>query len=322
MSSEVERAGGAYSNWRKIGYKRNSANEQELAIERMYARLLTDLAASRFKWEGLPEEIDVRFLELTLFYNALSVFYWDGRYDKFMALKANTNGWLDYQNNPTGFNVIGNNFVSVGVSAVRDTEFEQKGSKVKIGKAIPIWANKMRTPDVDVVMIYARKLANFDRTVEINSQNARQPKVIVTSEAMNLTMTNINRQIEEGQGAIKVAGNFDLAQIQAFDLGIDPVTILNIDIVRDRQWNKCMTLLGIDSANADKKERLVADEVNSNGDQTSMMRFVNLNERRVAAKAISEYYKKDVSVEYYTDEERKALMLPSTDTPKMGDNNE
>lgn len=322
------RAGGVYDEWRNMGFKKNPTNRQEQNIENMYIRLLTDLAASRFKWSNMPDEIDLRFLELTLFYQAMSVFYHDGRYDKYMALRANINGYLDYQNNPTGFNVIGNNFNSISVSAVRDTKFYQETEDGKnkipqtIGMGIPIWANKQRIPDIDIVLIYARKLANLDRTVEINSNNARMPKVVVTNEAMNLTMANISRQIEEGQNNIKVRGNVDLNDIKALDMGVDPLTILNIDIVRDRQWNKCMTLLGIQSSNQDKKERLVSDEVTANGDQTSMMRFVNLNERRVAAEKINKKYGLKIEVEYYTDEERAALNVPQTGTPNVKDSEE
>ena len=114
-SNNRPRAGGIYDEWRKHGFESNNVNRQELSIEHMYVRLLTDLAASRFKWTNLPEEIDVRFLELTLFYQAMSIFYFDGRYDKFMAMRGTTNGTIDYQNNPTGFQPIGNNFVTVPV---------------------------------------------------------------------------------------------------------------------------------------------------------------------------------------------------------------
>jgi hypothetical protein len=308
------RAGGVYTEWKNMGFKPNTANRQELLIENMYIRLLTDLAASRFKWSGVPDECDLRFLELTLFYQALSVFYHDGRYDKYMALRANWNGHLDYQNNPTGFNAIGNNFVTASLSAVKDTkQYDNKGVFQTMGMAIPIWANKQRVPDIDIVLIYAKKLAALDRTVEINSMNARMPKVVVSNEAMTLTMSNISRQIEEGQNNIKVKGNAALEDIKALDLGVDPLTILNIDIVRDRQWNKCMTLLGIQASNQDKKERLVSDEVTANGDQTSMMRFVNLNERRVAADKINKHYGLNIEVEYYTDEERAQLSSDSNE---------
>ena len=323
------RAGGLYDEWKNMGFRTNPAVRQEQNIENMYIRLLTDLAASRFKWTGVPEEIDLRFLEMTLFYHALSIFYWDGRYDKYMALRGNTNGWLDYQNNPTGFNAVGNNFTSVQVSAIKDTVHYQDSDVTnetrvgqKIGMGVPIWANKQRTPDIDIVLIYAKKLANLDRSVEINSQNARMPKVVVTNENTNLSMSNISRQIEEGQNNIKIKqGNSDLKDnILAFDMGVDPLTILNLDIVRDRQWNKCMTLLGIESANQDKKERLVSDEVTANGDQTSMMRYVNLNERRVAAEKINKHYGLNIEVEYFTDEERNAMRLPSADLPTTDKN--
>jgi hypothetical protein len=321
MSSNNQ-AGGVYAEWRNMGFKKNPANRQEQMIENMYIRLLTDLCASRFKWSNVPEEIDLRFLELTLFYQALSVFYFDGRYDKYMSLRANMNGYLDYQNNPTGYNVIGNNFTSVSVSAIKDTNsFDKNEISQIIGKGIPIWANKQRIPDIDIVLIYAKKLANFDRTVEINSMNARMPKVVVSNENMSLTMSNLSRQIEEGQNNLKVRGNVNLEDVKALDLGIDPLAILNIDIVRDRQWNKCMTLLGIQASNQDKKERLVSDEVTANGDQTSMMQYVNLNERRAAVKKINDYYGLNIIVEYYTDEERADLAQQNSISPNENKDN-
>lgn len=321
------RAGGMYEEWKRIGYKPNPANERERAIEYMYTRLLTDLAINRFKWTGLPEEISVRYLEETLFYFGLSIFYHDGRFDKYMALRGNSNGWLDYQNNPTAFNVVGNNFPAITVSAVKgskapinrqayvDNEMlnnldwkDYEGELADMGQAVPIWANYARRTDIDVVLIYAKRLANFDRTVEINSNNARQPKVLVTDENTNLSVSNLNRQIDEGQGHVKIRESLT-GTILALDLGINPDTIEKIDIVSDRHWNKCMRMLGIENSNQDKKERLVSDEVTANADITSSMRNRNLNARRDAAKAINKIYPSlNVSVEYYTDEERRALM--------------
>lgn len=327
--SRGKRAGGIYEDWNRIGFKRNPANQREQSIEDMYIRLLSDLAINRFKWTNLPKEIDVRFLEETLFYFGLSVFYHDGRFDKYMALRGNSNGWFDYQNNPTAFNVVGNNFPSISVSTIRPTSAptnlsifvdpdmtnldwkDYKGSKAPIGQAIPIWANYSRRTDIDVVLIYAKRLANFDRTIEINSNNARQPKVLVTDENTNLSVTNMNRQIDEGQGHVKISNSLT-GSIQAFDLGINPDTIEKLDIVGDRHWNKCMRLLGIENSNQDKKERMVANEVNANADQTSTMRYRNLNARTGAADIINEIYNftgdKAIKVEYYTDEERRAMM--------------
>lgn len=296
-------------------FKNNPAVNRETIIERMYQRILTELAINRFKWTGLPPEVDVRFLEITLFYSALSVFYFDKRYDKYFALRGGGTNWLNMMDNPVGFSVVGNNFIGQNLSALKDTENGRK--------AIPIWANYMRIPDLDIVQVYANRLANFDRTIEINSNNARRPKVIAASESQRLSYRNINRQIDEGQPVLEVNGRIeDMGFIQALDLGIDTDAIEKLHIVRTREWNECMGLLGIDNANQDKKERLVSDEVDANNEQTSSMRFVNLNARRMACELINDYYGLNVSVEYYTDKERREQMELATSDDDEADENE
>lgn len=284
-------------------FARNPANNRLALIERMYMRVLTELATNRFKWEGMPDSIDVRFLELTLFNRALSVFFKDERYGKFLALAGGGTNMVNMVDNPTGFLVTGANYPSRTVSAKH---------------AVPIWANYVRMPDWDIVMLYSSRLAEIDRTIEINTKSARRTKILVTSENSRLSVENINRQIDEGQPTIRVAMPLqDMAFIQAVDLGVDPDSITNLHILRTRQWNECMGLLGIENANQDKKERLVAAEVEANDDQTSMMRYVNLNARRSAAEAINKMFGLDVSVSYYTDEERKSMGL-NTSLPELG----
>jgi len=280
-------------------FKNNPAINREALIERMLIRVLSELAMNRFKWTGMPDSIDTRFLEMTLFQRALAVFYRDKKYDKFFALQGGGNNFLNMMNNPTGFVVIGNNFVSKQVSAVKETE--------EAGIAVPIWANYVRVPDIDIVLIYANRLANLDRTIEINSQNARQNKYVATNENQRLTAVNINRQMDEGLNGIQVSGAFqDMDLLKVIDLGINPDTIEKLSIVRARMWNECMGLLGIENANQDKKERLVAAEVDANDEQTSSMKYVNLNARRMACEQINKVYGLNVWVEYNTEVDRLA----------------
>lgn len=277
---------------------------QQDRIERMYQRILTELAVNRFKWEGFPQEVNVRFLEMCLYYHAISVFVFDKTYNKFFALQGGGNGPVNMLNEPTAFTVVGNQYVGATISAVRETP--------KHGIAVPIWANYMRVPDLDIVSVYSHKLAIIDRTIEINAKNSRVSKVLIGNEMAQLSLDNIDRQIEEGANAIRVNGSFNIAEsIASLDLGVDPVQIEKLHIVRTRLWNECMGLLGIENANQDKKERLVASEVDANNDQTSMTRYVNLNARRIAIDRIKlAYPSQDFSglkVSYYTDEERATM---------------
>ncbi len=315
--SRNKRANGVdeiYENHLGRGFKNNTTDNRIALMERMYIRILTELASNRFKWKGLPKSVDVRFMELTLFKTGLSVFYFDKRYNKYFALRGGGTNWNNMLDNPVGFSVVGSNFVGMNISALKETE--------NASKAIPIWSNYLRMPDLDIVYIYANKLAQLDRTIEINSLNARQTKVLVATENQKLSVTNFNRQVDEGQNAIFVKGALqDMSIIQALDLGIDPDSLEKLHILRKGLWNECMGLLGIDNGNQDKKERLVASEVEANDDQTSMMRYVNLNARRKAIEEINEYFNTngysldEISVEYYTDEERQARSGIDTNSP-------
>lgn len=273
-------------------YKNNVADNRLRMLEFMYQRTLTELAANRFKWSGMPSSVNRRYLELTLFRHGLSVFFFDTDYDKFFALAGSVNNQLNFQQEPTAFLVTGAGNYRTRTVGAKD--------------AVPIWANYLRIPDLDIVHIYSTKLAEIDRSIEINAKNARRNKVIISSENQRLSTENFNRQLDEGQATLRIGGAIqDLGFIQAVDLGVDPDQVVNLHILRTRIWNECMGLLGIENANQDKKERLVAAEVEANDDQTSMMRYVNLNERQSAAEKINKRFDLNVSVEYYTDEERE-----------------
>lgn len=257
------------------GFKNNPTNNRTVLAERMYMRVLTELAVNRFRWKGLPNSIDERFLELTLFRNALSVFYWDKDFNRFLALRASGAGAPNMYDNPIHFQVTGNQYVNKTLSG-RD--------------CVPIWANFLRTPDLDIVMLYSQRLAELDRTIELNSKLLRKSKVIVADENQRLSWQNINRQVDEGVDVIFGTSAMDITAVQAFDIGGDPVGVVNLQIVKSKMWNECMTLLGINNANQDKKERLVADEVAANDDQVFATRAIALNSREQACELINRKY--------------------------------
>jgi hypothetical protein len=272
-------------------------------IQRMHIRELTELAVNRFKWTGLPEEIDPRFLEMTLFYRALAVFFKDGKNDKYFVMRGAPSGPWDITDTPTQFQVTGNQFTSRLLSTVR-TFREVDGEIVPAGEpeCVPIWANYLRVPDLDIVLIYATKFAELDVTIEINSRNARRNKIVAVDENMRLSAVNINRQIDAGDNFIQLGQNGMQAVPVALDLGIHPDSIEKLHILKVRLWNECMGMLGINNANQDKKERLVADEVDANNAQVEANRAIALNARQEAARQINKLYNLNVEVGFHSDD--------------------
>src|SRR5690625_3214809 len=251
----------------------HNPKRSRLAVwESMYRRVLTELSVNRFKWVGLPASVDERFLEMTLFQQGMSIFYWDAEYERFMAVRG-TATHPNVYDNPTRFTTIG-----VG-------QYQSKTLTPEL--AVPIFSNYMRVPDHDIVLLYATKLAQIERTIEINTRQMRMPYVVAASENQRLSMTNIMRQQEEGQPVIFTTPGLDMESIQVFPTNIEKDQVMNLQITKEKMWNECMTLLGIKNANQEKKERMVVDEVNANEDQVMSSRGVSLNARQHACDIIN-----------------------------------
>jgi hypothetical protein len=268
------------------------AGLQQDRIENMLRQKLTEIAINRFEWTGFPDEVqleNIPWLEKSLFQTALCVFYYDIEWDRFMAMRAAPGGVWNFIGNPTKFLAYGNTYYNKWLDA---------------DDCVPIWANYLRYPDYEIVNIYAETLAEIDRTIRINAKNARRTKIIRVSEKSRLSFDNLQRQIDSGETFIKALPELpSLADaMEAIDLGIDPSSIMELSMLRQRVWSECMTMLGINNnAGADKKERLVASEVSGNDDQIATIRATNLKARQEAAAQIKDRYGFDVQVNYVTD---------------------
>jgi hypothetical protein len=269
----------------------NPAMNDQALLERMYIRILSEMCMNRFQWENLPEEIDSRFLELTLTYRALAVFYKDRDTDKFVTAQGSGAGHTNFMDHPVSFTVIG-----PGTGAGESKNLKAVGDDPQ---CVPIWANYLRCPDLDIISIYANKFAKVDRSIEITMDNMRKTKMVAATENERLSYVNALRQHAEGQDTIMTVANaFDPAAIQVLDLQVDPLTLPNLQIGRSKLWSECMGLLGINNANQDKKERLIAAEVGANDEQVQATRNIALNARQQAAERINKLYGLDISVDF------------------------
>ena len=298
---------GAHLRGESAKFANSDAITRTSLHQRMYMRVLTELAANRFNWANLPEEIDARFLELGLYYRALIVFFKMEENDKYFIMRGTPHGPYDIADNPTAFLVNGNGFSGRILKSVRSWIPDAEKKLVpQEPECVPIWANYLRVPDLDIVMLYAWKFAELDRTIEINSRNARRNKIIAVDENMRLSSVNINNKIDAGEAVIELGANGMSAVPVALDLGIDANSIEKLHILKVRLWNECMGLLGINNANQDKKERLVADEVDANNQQVSATRAIALNARKQAAEQINKLYNQNIEVAFNEDIEAEA----------------
>lgn len=253
--------------------------------EQVYFRLITELAVNRYKWRGLPDGIDSRFVEMLLVNWGLCVFYNDPRYDRWLALRGTGGGQINMYDNPTEFSLMANgNYVATRVAA---------------SDCAPVWCNYMRIPEIDIILMYANKLAMIDRTIDSNIIQMRTPFVVSVPESKRQTIVNTLKNIGDGDLAILGSDTFDAgADIQAFNTGIDKDQVSAMQLVKQKVLNECLTFLGINNGNQDKKERLVSAEVDANAEHVLMSRYSGLSTRRDACQRLEELGCPGVSVDY------------------------
>ena len=265
----------------------NSALAKGTTLQRIYERVLVDIAMSRFKWEGLPPTIDPRFLESTLTYGALSVFYKHNKYG-YLALRGTPSGPLNMYDNPVHYQVYGNLFVQ---------------ERVMAKDCVPIWSNMVRQPDIDIISYQADRLRELDKTIDINIKTQRHPLIVAADETEVFSLQNAYAQVAEGQPVVwgfpRTMSMEALSQrIYALNMGIHPDTILRQQDVKARMWNECMTMLGIKNVNTDKRERMVSDEVKATDDQVDAVKRSALDARQFACEQINRKFNLNVSVEW------------------------
>lgn len=286
------------------GHRNNPAKNRKAIIEGMYFRLFAQLACARFKWVDLPDSVDERFLELTLFQRALVVFYFDNDFDKFLALRGAGNGLPNMYDNPKGYRVLGNQDIP--------------GKNLSAKDCVPIWSNSMRMPDHDIAMLYATKLAEIDRTIEIDLLAMRHPFVMMVDDNEKQSVLQAFRMVQEGQPVIvgtNALGDLLANKANVLNMHIDKDVVPNLQIVKSKMWNECMTFLGINNSNQEKRERLVSSEVDANNSQVVMARNVALDARRRAALEINDKFGLDISVEWNEDPLDTAVTSLMTDLP-------
>lgn len=282
--------------YREVMAARPSSSENRQAqLEFMYRRQLMGKCISRFTWEGLPNGIDPRFVETTIFNNGYSVFYFDSFFEMYMAMPAAISGPLDIQDNPTGYRVTRNGVYSRDVSAA---------------DSVCIWGNQIRVPEIDVVLSYAARLAQIDRTIEIDLLNERNPMIVACSQDQRLTVQNLISKIYDGEPVVWGTENLAVDNIASM-IGVFPLNqnagagaVSSIKHMESKAkiWGEALTMLGIMNVNSEKRERMVVEEAAGNSGQVLASRESFMKPRQLACEQINEKFGLQVSCEWAVDD--------------------
>ena len=150
-----------------------------------------------------------------------------------------------------------------------------------------IYNNDYAIPTNRTIMLYAARLAEMQRTIDININAQKTPVLIKTSEKKRMSLQAVYRQWQGYEPVIFGDKDLDLGDVWDVLNTTAPVVFDKLAIEKNKLWNECMTFLGINNANMDKRERLVDDEVQANNEQIGLSAQIMLKARQRAAEQMS-----------------------------------
>lgn len=251
---------------------------------KQYYNRLVELSISMFEWKNLPDSVDARFLELCLFVDGQAIFFYDEELG-YLTLQNAMNG---------GFNVyrIPVNRRAYAVNGY-NRELDESNSVI-------IFNNYLHTnSQLDAVM-FAKRLYNLDRAIDVNANAMKTPIIIKCDETQRLTMLNLYKQYDGNEPYIFGDKSINTNAIQVFKTDA-PYVADKLYQLKTQIWNEALTYLGISNINVQKKERLITDEVTRNQGGTIASRYSRLNARRDACKQINKMFGLDVWCDYRED---------------------
>jgi len=254
-----------------------------------YLNRLKEYALNMFEWINLPKTVDARFIELVLFEEGKINFFED-KLIGFLALRVNESGKQNVYNEFDKKYIYANN----GFSRVRN-----------LRNSVTIYNNYLRTPTYTTVNLYAIRLARVTRAIDLNIEAQKTPVLITCPENQKLSLKNVYEQYKGNAPVIYTDSEFNLDSIKVLKTDapfvVDKLTLYKHDI-----WNEVMTFLGVNNSNQDKKERLVANEVDANDEQIEQARFNMLDARKDACKKINDMFGLNIDVKFRNDNVQKA----------------
>ena len=290
-----------------MGRRRKTNFEESLAMNdytyMQYAYRLMELSISMFEWKNLPEGIDERFLEMVLFTDGHAVFFKDDELGDYLALQCLINGKLNVYRIP-----------------INRRAFAVNGYQKQLTDkdSVIIFNNMLHTNSWLDVKMFAKRLYNLDRIIDVNANAQKTPILIKGNEQQRLTLTNLYKEYDGNAPVIFADKSLDMNALQVMSTQA-PYVADKIYQLKTQIWNEALTYLGISNVSFQKRERMVSDEVTRSQGGTVASRYSRLNSRRQACEQINKMFGLNIECDFREDYQFSEEVMDFTKDNQSGE---
>lgn len=262
-----------------------------------YLERMKKICLSMFEWQNLPESMNARFIEMCLFYNGQAALLYDDNYGYINTMAAD-GGYINIYGLPTEIQCYSYRFNQRRSLYMTDTG-EERGKE-----CILVMNNYERIPTSATVNLFAYRLAEAQRTADVNIKAQRTPILITTDQKQYFTLKKMYEEYDGNTPAIFADKNVitpDALKSMKTDA---PFIAQNIMDYKREIWNEFLTFMGISNL-SEKRERMISNEVDSNNELVNLNLQALLIPRKEACKQFNEKYglmgKKAIDVKVRSD---------------------
>lgn len=248
---------------------------------------LKRVATSMFEWVNLPDSMDSRYLELTLFEKGQACLLYDEMLG-FLNTCVSGGQYLNVYDLPTELNCYSNSYTVTrknynGIGDVPPIELASEFG-------ILVMNNYDRTPTRMALELFAYRLYEVERTMDTNVKNQKFPLLLLMNDKQRLTMQQLYNQYNGNYPAIfgdKNALNLD--DIKTINTN-SPYVVDKLSDYKKEIWNEVLTYLGINNIDIQKKERLIQGESNANNELINYNLQASLYPRKKACEQFNKLF--------------------------------
>ena len=277
-------------NYKLLSYQSVAKQLNNITYTNYFYRLML-IARSLFKWNGLPNGINEKWIERYLFSEGSCVFYKDPIIG-YMVAKIGNTGALNYYDEPTTIRPYATNYL-----------YENKNTNDQLMNGedcVIIRNNADCIPTFPMIQLYSADLTNIKRTIDTNIEGQKMPIIIKCTDKQKLSLKQAIKQKQDNEPVIYGDKNLNTEDINVLKTDT-PIVFDKLQVQKTNVLNECLTFLGINNANTDKRERLVTNEVDSNNEMIQINSDVMLETRKQACKEINKMFGLNISVERRND---------------------
>lgn len=243
-----------------------------------YYKRLRLLALSIFEWENLPDSMSARFLE--------SCLYW---YGKAAIVNDDTLGIINLKCTPSeALNIYGDAIEYHCYSTGYDNTFA-------LDDMVYVRNNLEAVPTDITIQLFAQRLYEAERTIEVNVKAQKTPVIILCDEKQRLTMKNVYQKFDGNEPVIFGKKGLDLDDIKVLRTDA-PFVADKLEEYKRNVWSEALSFLGINNIMTEKKERLVTGEVDANNELIDLSAQTMLLTRQLACEQYNKLWGGNISV--------------------------